>query len=141
MCSPWFGGHSIVKSLASQPRLKITVLIPALWWCKLFFMIMAKIVLCQETVEKGFFWQPLNCIVQLQEINGPFFTYWSAYIRPSTQTTNVAWIKLQKKLWQFPIRNTLKLSHKKKQISSNPHQCFSKLGCFFTLFWRCFSHV
>ena len=30
---------------------------------------------------------------------------------------------------------------RRKDISKNPQNCFSKLRCFFTAFWRCVSHV
>ena len=45
--------------------------------------------------------------------------------------------KLEKRMfcqiWQFQLRNTLKLSQRRKEISRNPQHSFSKLRCFFFL--------
>ena len=86
-CSPWFGGHSVVKVLSSQFELDDTQnkglnkmswsqlsdgLSCLSWWFDIF---MAKMVWFQETVEKGFFWQQWNCIVNPQKTNSPLIYY------------------------------------------------------------------
>ena len=78
-CSPLFGGQSVVKILASwfefdntlNPGSKNTS------WSQLsdrvscLLFLWQTIVLCQETVGKRFFWQQLNCVVQLKNFFSP----------------------------------------------------------------------
>ena len=53
--------------------------------------------------------------------------------------------KLEKRMlcqiWQFQLRNTLKLSPKKKRNFKKSTTLFFKTTSFFTAFWRCVSHV
>ena len=49
--------------------------------------------------------------------------------------------RMFRQIWRFQLRNTLKLSHKKKRNFNQSTHYFSKLRSFFKAFWRCFSHV
>ena len=44
-------------------------------------------------------------------------------------------------IWQFQLRNILKLSPKKKRNFKKSTTLFFKTTSFFTAFWRCVSHV
>ena len=44
-------------------------------------------------------------------------------------------------IWQFQLRNTLKLSPKKKRNFNKSTTFVFKITSFFTAFWRCLSHV
>ena len=86
-CSPWFGGHSVVKILAqwfvcddtpnagpkkpSWSQLSDGVSCLS-WW---FIIFMSKSGFVSRNGKKGYFLQQWNCIAQLQKTNSPIIYF------------------------------------------------------------------